>query len=360
MSKNNHGILLEKEDYFGGRVKEVPFHGIDIKLGAGIITKENKRMLKLIKKLKIKASEFKSTLTSLLPKPFDMKSAVKEITTRYNELQDIVSSLNVMEFLEKYFDETFVKDFIANCEYHDFLKSDVMYFIKYYKINDMIHKNDTIYSLKWKDLVDRLVLPNCHTNSMVTGVMKYDDHFHVSTGNKKYIAKQVVFALTVKTLDRLISKLSIGFKYSDYIGAVPFIRIYTYYKKPYDKSKLGGFNLVPGKLYKIIPITDNIMMASYSDNSDAVKLKKLCELGKKDQIKEVQKLLDKVGQFGEISDIMIWYWDEGVHYYEPMNGVPFNVLLKKLRNPIKGIKVIGEMVSKKHGYVEGAIESTGM
>jgi monoamine oxidase len=360
LSKNKNGILLEKESYFGGRVLETKFHGTMIKLGAGIVTKDNKRVLKLIKKLKIPMSTFTSSLTSLLPKKYNMKEAVKKITTVFNKNKDKVTELNVEEFLIKYFGKEFTKEFIENCEYHDFLKSDVYYFIKYYKIKEMIHQKDTMYGIQWSDMVKSLVGKNCHANSMVTKITKDDKIFKVHVNNMIYLTKEIIMAVTLKPLDKLLKNL-IDFSYHDYIGSVPFIRIYTYHKKNVVmKETVGGFNIVDSILYKVIPYTSNIIMTSYADNTDAVKLKKLLTMTKKEQIETVQKLLDKVDIIANnsiINDILCYYWDEGVHYYKPFGDLGMNKTIKMLRNPIRGIKVIGEIVSKKQGWVEGAIES---
>lgn len=360
LSKNKNGILLEKESYFGGRVLETKFHGTMVKLGAGIATKDNKLVLKLIKKFKIPMSTFTSSLTSLLPKKYNMKEAVKKITTMYNNNKDKVKELNVEEFLIKYLGKEFTKEFIENCEYHDFLKSDVYYFIKYYKIKDMIHQGDTVYGIQWSELVKVLLGKNCHANSMVTKIVKDDKIFKVYVNNIIYLTKEIIMAVTLKPLDKLLKNL-IDFSYHDYIGSVPFIRIYTYHKKKYIlKENVGGFNIVDSILYKVIPYTSNIIMTSYADNTDAIKLKKLLTMNKNEQIETVQKLLDKVDIItnnSNINDILVYYWDEGVHYYKPFGDVGMNKTIKMLRKPTNGIKVIGEIVSKKQGYVEGAIES---
>ena len=101
-------------------------------------------------------------------------------------------------------------------------------------------------------------------------------------------------------------------------------------------------------------------MVSYADNTDAIKLKKLLGMSKIEQIEKIQKLLDKINIISNnsmITDIYIYYWDEGVHYYKPFGHNSMNKTLKILKNPISGIKVIGEIVSKRQGYVEGAIEN---
>ena len=370
LCKTMNGILLEKESYFGGRVLETKFHGTMIKLGAGIVTEDNKRVLKLIKKLKIPMSTFTSSLTSLLPKKFDMKEAVKKITNMYNKNKDKVTELTVEEFLIKYLGKEFTKEFIENCEYHDFLKSDVYYFIKYYKIKDMIHQKNTMYSIRWSKMVKLLLCKNCYNNKMVTKIIKDDNIFKVFVNvvnvvndmeqNSYYLTKKIIMAVTLKPLDKLLKNI-IDFSYHDYVGSVPFIRIYTYHKKKVVmKENVGGFNIVDSVLYKVIPYTDNIIMTAYADNMDAIKLKKLLTMTKVEQIEIVQKLLDKIDIITSgsmIDDILCYYWDEGVHYYKPFGNLGMNKTIKMLRNPIRGIKVIGEIVSKKHGYVEGAIES---
>ena len=60
-------------------------------------------------------------------------------------------------------------------------------------------------------------------------------------------------------------------------------------------------------LYKIIPYGDHILMASYADSKDAIKLSKLLKMTKKEQIKAVhyKKIKDffcKVGVKIKIKD----------------------------------------------------------
>ena len=46
-------LVLEKNNYIGGRIKDIKFHGKIIKLGAGISQEKNKNILNLLKKCKI-------------------------------------------------------------------------------------------------------------------------------------------------------------------------------------------------------------------------------------------------------------------------------------------------------------------
>ena len=102
-------------------------------------------------------------------------------------------------------------------------------------------------------------------------------------------------------------------------------------------------------------------MVSYSDGVNAKYWKT------KTQIKKVETALKKLEHvfqnqnvklnITKIDDIEIGYWDEGVHYYKPVIGTSINKLINRLSKPAKNIYVVGEIISKKQGWVEGAIES---
>ena len=90
-------------------------------------------------------------------------------------------------------------------------------------------------------------------------------------------------------------------------------------------------------------------MTSYSDNKNAL-------FWKNNQNKHIVKQkLKELNIEVDINDIIFNFWYEGVHYYKPYSNL--DKLLKKLCYPKKNIFVVGEIVSKKHGWVEGAIES---
>ena len=354
LSKKYNGLLLEKNAYFGGRGYEKKFHGELIKLGAGIMDSNNKNLLKLLKHLKMKPMVFTSGIHSLLDNNFDIETAIKNIKKMYKENKEYVNDLTMKEFLIKYFGTKFTNNFIENCEYRDFLDSSVEYFIKYYNINDMSHTDYKVLVISWMNLVSKLILPNCKKNYSVTKIKKLKNGLFLI--NNQYITKKIIMATTLKGLN-LLNNL-IDFKYSDYIGTIPFVRIYTWHKDGYDKSKIKHYNLVKNQLQKIIIMSDKVLMASYSDNKNANYWKSIINKDKKTQIKKVENKLKELNiNIDTIDDIEIVYWNEGIHYYKPFNNMKFSQILKKLSNPTDNIYVIGEIVSKKQGWVEGCIES---
>lgn len=358
LKKNLKGILLEREKEFGGRVWEKEWRGSLIKMGAGIMALHNKHLLKLLDKLKIKPKIFDSKVDSL-HKPFPMNKAIRDIKDKFKS-EGNPDGLTVKEFLIKHFGKKFANDFILHCEYNDYIDSDPEYFIKYYNINDMSHGPYKTLIIDWIKLVNKLVKSNCYAEQEVKKVNKIiidsNEVFQVKTSDKTYLCKKVIFALTLKPLDKLIKNL-IDFSYKDYLGTVPFVRIYSYYKKPYD-TNLGHYTLVPNKLQKIIRISPNILMTSYSDHSYAKYWKQFESKSKATKIKIVESKLKDLGlDFGKMDDIEFAYWSEGVHYFKPIVGIKFDKLLNKLSKPSDNIFVIGEIISKKQGWVEGCIES---
>lgn len=356
-NQGKNGLLLEKNSYLGGRAFEIDFHGTLIKTGAGIIAEHNYHLLKLLKKLNIKIKSFTSFIDTQL-KPFEMGKAICNIIAKYNEHKN--TKLNMKQFLIKYFGSSFTKEFILNCEHHDFIKSNVEYFIKYYDINDMSHEKYNVLTIKWIELINKLYKKNCLTNINVINVTtvgsnKYNT-FIVKTDEKLYYCKKIIFATSLKPLVKL-SKNIIDINYKKYIGSVPFVKIYCYFKNGYKESKvnLSHFTIVNNKLQKIIIINENILMVSYSDSNNALYWKKIKALNKNKQINILNKYLKELNIMGNINDIYIAFWEEGIHYYKPTSNL--HKTINKLSNPASNIYVVGEMISYKQGWVEGCIES---
>jgi hypothetical protein len=219
----------------------------------------------------------------------------------------------------------------------------------------MSHLPYKVLSINWTDLVNKLKLPNCICSHQVKKIKKLSNGlFEIDS---TYITKKIYVCTTLKPVEMLIGKF-IDFSYSDYIGTIPFVRIYTWHSKPYDSSKISHYNIVPNQLEKIITINKNLLMASYSDNAGAKYWKSVSFTDKKSQIKKVETKLQELEiGINKVDDVEICWWEEGVHYYKPFRNQTMNQVIKKLKNPTKGIYVLGEITSKKHGWVEGAIQS---
>lgn len=353
--KSKNGLLLEKNEDFGGRAREMNFNGSVIKLGAGIAADHNAHLLKLLNKLNIKMSKFSSFIATEGIKDFNMTTAICGIVSKYKELinTDLVAKLSVKEFLIKYFGTKFTNEFILNCEYYDFVDSNIEYFIKYYDVYDMTHESYTTLLVSWTELVKKLVKKNCLNNIEVLDIVKEHGLYKIMTDKQDYYTKKLVFSTTLKPLVKL-SKNIVKFDYNDYIGTVPFIKVYCYFKDGYE-SELPYFTIVKNRLQKVVKVNDKILIASYSDSSNALYWYKVSKLSKTKQKSIISKYLKELNIKGTIDDIFIVYWNEGIHYYKPMKNL--DKTIKKLCHPEENIYVVGEITSYKQGWVEGCIES---
>lgn len=357
LTKKKHKcIVLEKNSTVSGRVREHDFHGTKLKCGAGIIVPENKSLVKLLKKLGMKVEFSPAGIKDLIVPAFDMNVAVKRVKKVYKTMmtkKDLLT-LTAREILYKYFEKDFADNFILHSEFNDYLEGSFEYLMKYYPIADLDNQPFESMGGKWSELVDKLSLPNIKTDYNANTVEKKGNMFLI---NGDIQAKQVIFAVTITALENI---KCIGFKLpkvSDYVGSTPFSRVYAYYKDGYTMA--DGYVKTGGMVDKIIKINKNIVMASYADGPKAVFWGGVKKLPLNDQKKILKEKLEDVGfDFGTPDDIFIAHWSVGVHYIKPYGKFrTFDNLLDKLSKPLKNVYIVGEMLSKRAGYVNGALMS---
>ncbi|APC25611.1 Amine oxidase [Only Syngen Nebraska virus 5] len=348
------GLLLEKNSDVFGRAREHDFHGTKIKCGAGIAVPQNKSLVKLLKKFRMNTKVIRgpAVVDKRLP-PFDMKNAVKQVKIVYKKMtKKDLSTLTSREILYKYFSKEFADEFIHHSEFHDYLDGSFEYLFKYYDIDDLDNAAFGKIFVDWTAFVEKLKLPNIRTDYAVKKVEKKGKIFII---NDEIKTKEVIFAVTVSTFDAI---KYIGFKMpvmSDFIGSTPFCRMYAYYEKGYSLD--DDYVMVDGPVDKIIKINKNVLMASYSDGNNALFWKTVKGLPMAERRRVVRDELSKVGyDFGLPDDVFSADWTDGDHYVKPYKGT-FDKLLDKLSKPTKGVMIVGELLSKRNGYVDGALTS---
>lgn len=372
--KNKKTLLLEKNNYVGGRAIEEKFHNSKIKLGAGIGALHNKNLLYLLNKLKIKYKIYPSTINLAFNTKFDMKKAVNMIKTKYKLLKynnnDDIYKLNVKQFIIKYFRKKFFIEYDKIAEYKDYHNSDLEYYIKYYDIKDHIPTPYKLVSINWTELIkklkNKLNKNKIKLNFEVTDIKYFslqNESYYLI--NNKYKTKNIISALTLHPLQNIINKTNfIKIDYNKYLGTVPFMRVYTYHKDGHNLDKvLQRYNIVDNELEKIIIMDEKVLMFSYSDNKNAEFLYKSYNKNKNNFKNILIKLLKDIIKTSEkdfvieIDDLKIAYWKEGIHYFKPQKNIKLKKIVKLLSNPHDNFYVIGEMLSFKQGWVEGCIES---
>lgn len=355
--KNHECLLLEKNDDVFGRAREHDFHGTMVKCGAGIAVPENKTVVKLLKKfgMPTKAVIGKAISDERLP-PFDMKNAVKDIKKKFKHMKKKdLSELTAREILFKYFGDEFATQFIRHSEFHDWLDSSFDYLFKYYDIDEFDNAAFPKIFVSWTQFVHNLTLPNIQTKYTVTKIEKKGKVFVI---NDDIVTENIVFALSLDALEK-INLVGFGLpKYSNYIGYIPFARVYAYYEKGYTLK--DDYIMVDGPCDKLVKINDKILMVSYSDGDNAKFWMNVKKMNKEDRARVIHDELAKIGyDFGIPDDVFSAEWTAGDHYFKPYPSGPgkFDKLLNRLQKPRKGVFVVGEMISKRVGYVEGALIS---
>ena len=372
LDKKYSVLVLEKNDYIGGRIKEVKFHNTIIKLGAGVSQGKNINVLNLLKLLKVPYTtgiSIKSIITNINDfninhfniNDFNINNAIKLIKAKYTELdKSLLYKMTFGQFLEKYFGKKFKLNYIKHSGYTDFINSDITYHIKYYPIEDHLTKDNILVYLKWSDLINKLKQNlTIKLNTNVINVYR-NDYFCVNTKDTTYYSRKIIFALSIKPLNHLIKNLHTGINYKKYIGVVKYMRIYTYHKNGHNfkNDQIKGYNILVDKnpLQKIIIISDKILMASYCDGANALYWNTMPQGELKNTLLYWLRKIEH--NTTEIDDVLCKFWDEGVHYYKPHKHI--KNMIKKLQNPGKDIYVVGEVVSFRHGWVEGAISSVNI
>jgi len=361
-------LLLEQNDYLGGRIRQEMFHQTKINLGAGFIQKSHSHIFALIKKFNIKYKIVKSFKTPILNYNFDLEKAIKMVKQLYMKLSskknpDLIT-LTFIEFLDKYFGKIFRKKYIEMSGYTDYTESDINYHVKYYTI-----KNDSlkpIYNIifDWSDILMHLQTRiNYKLNTSVLNVKLDSDTglFEITTPKKLYLAKRVIFALPIKPLLTVIRNLPLNIPYNDYIGNARLLKIFTFHKDghKFEGNNIGSYNIFGGKnlLRKIIVINDKILISSYCDESYALYWSPYLSKTKILKRMILDELRKIVPTTTPIDDIVYKYWDTGVHYFKPMQTYNIRTLIKSLQNPIPNVFVVGELCSYQQGWANGAVDS---
>ncbi len=360
-------LLIEKEDYLGGRILNKNFHGTNIKLGAGIAKEDNKHLLKLLDKFDIKY--FKGDGEKKIVDPNFNKDyhfgIIKKIKTTIKQLKEAniaYSHLTVKQFLKKYLTQSEFKSYTSHLQYAEYMDGDINYYVN----NDPMYDDNVIGSysvfyVDW-DILLKKILENSKKsqfklNCSCKKIKKQEKYFIIETDTDRYYTKKVICAVTINVFNQITKSLSIP-KYSNYIGSIPFSRIYTYHRKGHNfiSKNTGSFNVMFNRLHKIILYGDKILMASYTNGKNSDFWNKI--KSKQKMLKMVEtELKEIIPKTNNVTDIIFKYWKEGVHFYRPLKSLKLKYLIKKLQRPIKNFYVVGEMLSNGHGWVDGAIES---
>lgn len=371
--KGEDFVLIEKNDYFGGRLKWAYFYGKYITLGAGLIRQQDIDIQNLCQKMGLELSQSETDVKqhpSLNVSMEEMDSILKTIQDKYDEVKNELINIFCKEFLELYFPADFTNKLKKINSYNDFWTADIRQTIKYYPLREFVYHHDKTFNIKkhWSGLVEALVskidFKKLHLNEKV---------IEINWSEKKIITDKNIYQTTrlfiCTNIEIKEAKLNLPPKLEKTlgeIGSVPFVRLYTYHPLGHKVDHIR----VPGPLEKMIPISDKVLMSGYTEKWNADFLKNLLDKSPADGIEKINKLIHNA-LFGskynptKCSDYIMQYWNHGVHFFKPRSGPIIrssdNVYFvgEMTLNPRVQIEyppILG-MTANIQGWTQGAVES---
>lgn len=377
MSPHCKLLVLEsyKKKWLGGRISNEMFQGVQVVTGAGVGRKEKDYLLiDLLKELKISYSDCKvshnyaptiQNICNVKKTLLLLKSEYKKSTTQYQKK-------TFKEFATSILGVDAYKQFTVCSGYTDYENEDVYDTLYNYGFEDN-YGDWTSLRIQWKTLIDTITkkigLHNIKTSNTVSKIdtlSPYNFVIHTDQG-PTYSCNKVIIATTIKSVLKIVPGASDKNSIYQQIHGQTFLRVYGKFSKSSTsimKQLVTGQTIVPGPLKKIIPMDTEkgVYMIAYTDNEDAISLKKYLENTPENRNIFCELLELSLGiPVGtlHLNAITDYYWPIGTHYYEPLRG-PYknrNEFIKAAQHPMPGMLVVGEMISKNQGWTQGALES---
>ena len=363
--------ILEKHKklWVGGRTGNETFYGTEVVTGAGIGRKRDSLLRKLMRELDFDLEEFKVTpYFSDKFTPVDINKTMDMLRRAYQKYKG--PSITFKRFAKPILGDEVYERFLLTSGYTDYENEDAHETLYNYGMEDNACCLQA-FRVHWRKLVLALVSvigeSNFHFSMNAITLSRTDDATHpilVETENgRKYCCKRVILATTITSLRNLLPNPI----YKEIEGQ-PFLRAYGKFSKqsiPIIKEYARGYTCVPGPLQKIIPMNpdDGIYMIAYNDNANAVKMKLYGENTEQNRDYYCRMIERSLGiPLGRLHLIGIrsYYWGVGTHYYKPLNTDKYkdrDEFISDAQHPEDGILVVGEVVSKNQGWVEGALKS---
>jgi hypothetical protein len=354
-------LVLEKHKrkWLGGRTGNEMFQGVNVVTGAGIGRKaKDKLLIKLLKEYKVPHNEFMvdKQYASTIMNPVDTQKVVRYLTQEYEKAPFRAKGKTFKQFAIEILGNQLYNKYMECAEYTDYEKADVYETLYNYGLDDN-ESGWTGMMIPWQKLIEKMADDvSIKYSQNVSEIMKTrDDHIIIKTEEGHiYECAKLIIATTVTTLRKL---LPYHREYKSVEGQ-PFLRLYGKFDKESAEimaREVPKMTIVPGPLKKMIPMGQGVYMIGYTDNEMAERLKdklKNTEMNREFMCRLIEKSLGIRKNMLKMKAMRDYYWPVGTHYYKP--GIE---KYNSLSNPEPNIYVVGEMVSKKQGWVEGALES---
>lgn len=364
-------IILERNGKagLGGRAGNISFQGTNVVTGAGIGRKrKDKLLLRLLRELKIPYHEFMATTnySPVIQPPCNVKQIFTQLQSKYREPAD--QGKTFKQYATAILGKSAYQHFITCAGYTDYEAEDAHTTLHHYGFEDN-YERWTGLSISWSTVINKLVHAigehSVHTGRNVTQILRWNDRFSIMCENgSQYFTNKIIMATTISSVKALLPRAYATYRH---IHSQPFLRVYGKFSAaslPIIQNYIHGTTVVPGPIHKIIPMNPEkgIYMIAYTDNKGAIELNQYTENNPTNREHMCRLLENALGiqEKGKIRLLALKgvFWEEGTHYYTPMKeGVELTDFIHAAQHPMEGILVVGEMISKNQGWVEGALDS---
>jgi len=380
-------VLLEADrTVLGGRVRMTRFAGRDVVLGAGVgraakdvalgrlLESFGPREKSLLRSPFEVAIDRAPTVSSSVPKK-RLDRVVRESAAYARRPHAPFGDL-LREALGSISKEAYDRILDASL-YTNFEADDATDVIEDYGMDDN-EGGWTAWRVDWKRLVDLLkarirasgrgrLVSGCRAVRLEKGADGSSWIVRAADG-RSFACRVVVVATDVRAVRALLPSKSAASLYRSGIRGQPFVRVYATFEDPESKKIMADavrhLTIVPRPLKKIIPIDPankkcGLYMIAYSDNADALAVRRVMHK-KAAMARMVEKALGVPEGSLRIARLRSHFWPVGTHAYLPLPRGKFasrTEFIRRAQRPLPGVFVVGEMVSRQQGWVEGALRS---
>jgi hypothetical protein len=302
---------------------------------------------------------------------------IRQLRSEYRKNPSEASGKTFRQYATTKLGKKTYDSFLISAGYTDYENEDVYETLYHYGMEDNEPGWILLY-IPWNDLLEALIRKigrkHIHTNTEIIDLKikeeTEDGLFHLVSQNKtQWKTANVIMATKTCVVQDLIPGANHPDSIYQQIHSQPFLRVYA---KSSDKSisvlqqSIPMTTVVSGPIHKIIPIAPKkgVYMIVYTDNQGALELKKYIENtadNRKTWARKIEECFGLEKGAVEFMDIQSYYWSCGTHYYSPLKkseGIKNRAdFIRKAQRPSSNLWVVGEMISTKQGWVEGALES---
>lgn len=353
-------MIIEKEADIGGRIQYDSFFGEEMKMGGGILRREDIETQRLLDELGI-PYHFSRHDIQYVNKPVDIIDFILKTRRLYTKNPPPFGT-TFKEYAINVWGVDIYNHFLESNMYIDFENSSA------YEIlfnNDFNYNTDGFIegSVEWNKLIEalytRIPYP-IYVNCACTQLHKVKDGYIIDTSHGVSIAtRKVIIAVPAKAIDALLP----GMGYN-YLLESPAIKVYAKATKRSAailEKYVPIHTIVSGPLHNIIPIhpKKGIYLIGYSDEDEAKQISSISD-DTPEHRQQFARLVEHALHLKQGSivfeKIHSRYWKNAMHVNHASIR-SLSTFLYRLQRPFPLIRVVGEAVNDSHGWIGSAIDS---